>query len=147
MSWMVYLCESPRPTVLPFGHPDPPLVAGSSSLRFTLSGMSFEGVAPTHHPHRRLTITNIPCPPLPLEVTLTACAIDVATTFLVHHCVLEPRSPLATHHPHPCLTIANKPSATLELCSPLGPPTRRHVPSLSPLPSSNFRLIYSLPYL
>ena len=44
----------------------------------------------THHPHRRLTITNIPCPLMPLEVTLTACAIDVAATFLVHHCVLEP---------------------------------------------------------
>lgn len=47
MSLMVYLCESPCHTVLPFGHPDPPLVAGNSSLRFTLSGISFEGVALT----------------------------------------------------------------------------------------------------
>jgi hypothetical protein len=44
---MVYLCESPSPTVLSFGYRDPPLVAGNSSLPFTLSGMSSEGVART----------------------------------------------------------------------------------------------------
>ena len=33
--------------MLPFAHRDPLLVAGNSSLPFTLSGMSSEGVAPT----------------------------------------------------------------------------------------------------
>ena len=47
MSWMVYSCESLCPTVLPLGHRDPPLVAGNSSLPYTLSGMSSEGAAPT----------------------------------------------------------------------------------------------------
>jgi hypothetical protein len=44
---MVYLCESPCPTVFPLSHRDSPLLDGNSSLPFTLSGMSFEGVALT----------------------------------------------------------------------------------------------------
>jgi hypothetical protein len=43
--------------VLPFGHRDPPLVAGNSSLPFTLSGMSSEGVAPTDGQYGSVTFS------------------------------------------------------------------------------------------
>jgi hypothetical protein len=44
-----------------------------------------------HHPHRRLTIANIPRPPLHLEVALAAWAIDAATQWHA------PPSPTSRH--------------------------------------------------